>query len=83
MEKDLWLNVVITHPEDLYGSNKGQADKDENALAGGETIANADFQYSAFKEEDGKIFCKVINSFVNYWSLFHGPIAQCLEKHSA
>jgi predicted phosphohydrolase len=54
------LNVVITHPEELYGCNKGSSEKDENAIAGGETIANTDFQYSAFKEEDGKIFCKVI-----------------------
>ena len=23
VEKDLWLNVVITHPEELYGCNRG------------------------------------------------------------
>ena len=40
VEKDIWLNIVIQHPDGLYGADI----KDENSVDG-ETIANSRFKY--------------------------------------
>ena len=60
IEKDLWLNMVITHPDTLYG---GKQDPKEEA----ETIANNKFQVSLFREEDSKIFHKLLDAFYKYF----------------
>ena len=53
VEPSLWLNMVIEHPEALYGKNQvSQAASDID----GETIANAKFTYSQFTEQDSKVF---------------------------
>jgi hypothetical protein len=44
VEKNLWLNLVIEHPDTLYG--KGEADSQATSDIDGETIANAKFTYS-------------------------------------
>lgn len=65
VETNIWLNIVITHPETLYGPRQ---DPKEEA----ETIANNKFQVSLFREEDSKIFHKLLDIFHNYFRLFHG-----------
>jgi hypothetical protein len=44
VEKNLWLNLVIEHPDTLYG--KGESDSQATSDIDGETIANAKFTYS-------------------------------------
>lgn len=44
VEKNLWLNMVIEHPDALYG--KGDTDTQNASDVDGETIANAKFTYS-------------------------------------
>ena len=56
VEKDIWLNIVIQHPDGLYGSDI----KDEES-ADGETIANSKFKYSQFREEDSQIMHSVVH----------------------
>ena len=47
VEPSLWLNMVIEHPDALYGKNlESQAASDID----GETIANSKFTYSQFTE---------------------------------
>lgn len=65
IEPDLWLNMVLTHPDTLYC---GKQDAKEEA----ETIANTKFQVSLFREEDAKIFHKLLDVYYKYFTLFHG-----------
>jgi hypothetical protein len=44
VEKNLWLNLVIEHPDTLYG--KGASESQLASDIDGETIANAKFTYS-------------------------------------
>lgn len=54
VEKNLWLNMVVEHPDTLYG--KGESESQAASDIDGETIANAKFTYSQFTEQDSKIF---------------------------
>ena len=73
VEKDIWLNIVVTHPETLYGQ---RPDPKEEA----ETIANNKFHVSLFREEDSKIFYRLLDTFHNYFILFHGPMRELWNK---
>lgn len=44
VEKNLWLNMVVEHPDTLYG--KGDTEAQQASDIEGETIANAKFSYS-------------------------------------
>jgi hypothetical protein len=50
VEPNLWLNLVVEHPETLYG--KQDTDSQAPNDADGETIANSKFTYSQFTEQD-------------------------------
>lgn len=69
IEPNVWLNIVLTHPDSLYGLRAAPETKEES-----ETIANAKFHTSLFREEDAKIFHKLLDAFHRYFQLFHGPI---------
>lgn len=69
VEPSVWLNIVLTHPESLYGQRAAPDSKEE-----AETIANAKFHTSLFREEDSKIFHKLLDAFYKYFTLFHGSI---------
>lgn len=73
IEKDIWLNMVIQHPETLYNV------KSDVALES-ETIANARFQTSLFREEDSKIFHKLLDTFHKAFYLFNGTIKNLFEN---
>lgn len=60
IEKDIWLNIVVTHPETIYGP---RIDAKEEA----ETIANAKFNVSLFREEDSKIFYRLLDVYYKYF----------------
>ena len=77
VEPSIWLNIVIQHPEGLYGADV----KDEDTIEG-ETIANSKFQHSMFREEDSKILKQVVEQYYSYLLLFHGKIKNCIEKHT-
>ena len=67
VEPNIWLNMVIKHPDTIYGerqSNEVEA----------ETIANNKFHTSLFQEEDSKIFTRVLAQYHQYLCLFHGSI---------
>ena len=74
VETDIWLNMVITHPETLYGPR--QTAKEEM-----ETIANTKFRANLFREEDSKIFYKLLDVYYRYFSLFHGTFRDLHQKH--
>lgn len=74
VEKDIWLNLVIQHPEALYNYKI-------DLTAEAETIANNKFQTSFFREEDSKIFYKLLDAYYKFFFLFHGPIKELYEKH--
>lgn len=57
VEPNIWLNIVITHPDSLYGVDNRT---DDNGEPNGETIANSKFQYSTFREEDSRIMYQVL-----------------------
>ena len=50
VEPNIWLNIVIQHPDSLYGVDNRNQDSNGDGSGGGapsgETIANARFQYS-------------------------------------
>ncbi len=60
IEKDIWLNIVVTHPETIYGTRVGAKEE-------AETIANNKFQASLFREEDSKIFHKLLDVYYKYF----------------
>ena len=66
--------MVITHPETLYGQR--QTAKEEM-----ETIANTKFRANLFREEDSKIFYKLLDVYYRYFSLFHGTFRELHQKH--
>jgi len=70
------LNLVLTHPDSLYGQ-RAQADSKEEA----ETIANNKFNAAPFREEDSKIFYRLIDAYHRFFSLFHGSIRSTWDKH--
>lgn len=74
IEKDLWMSIVVTHPESLYNM---KVDAKEEA----ETIANNKFHTSLFREEDSKIFHKLIDIFYRYFQLFHGNMRALIARH--
>lgn len=86
VEPSLWLNMVILHPEALYGapfSEQGKAEGEEQADGGsrvsiddGETIANKRFSYSLFSEDDSQIFYMVLEQYYAYYRLMHGALAE-------
>jgi hypothetical protein len=69
VEPSLWLNMVLTHPDTLYGQRQAPDSKEES-----ETIANSKFHASLFREEDAKIFHRLLDALHKYFQLFHGPI---------
>ena len=75
IEKDIWLNIVITHPETIYGQ---KIDPKEEA----ETIANNKFHVSLFREEDSKIFHRLLDAFYKYFQLFHGSMRELWTKYN-
>ena len=66
--------MVITHPEQIYGQ---RPDPKEEA----ETIANNKFHVSLFREEDSKIFHKLIGVYYKFLVLFHGPVRDLWANH--
>ena len=75
VEPSLWLNMVITHPENLYGQRATPDSKEE-----AETIANNKFHTSLFREEDSRIFHRLLDAYLQYFQLFHGSIRELFEK---
>ena len=75
VEPSIWLNIVIQHPDTLYGAQRG-----EDAIEG-ETIANTKFQHSSFREEDSRILHQVVDAYYTQLHLFHGPIKDCIQRH--
>lgn len=75
IEKNIWLNIVVQHPEQLYNLKS-------DAVSEAETIANAKFQTSIFREEDSKIFLKVIDTYYKYFYLFHGEMRPFFDSIS-
>lgn len=71
VEPDMWLNIVIKHPGNLYGADHQDS---------GETIANAKFQNAFFKEEDSKIFYKLLDMYYNLFTLYHHSFRKLHEK---
>jgi hypothetical protein len=49
VEPNLWLNLVVEHPDSLYGKTEPDS---QTAESEGETIANSKFTYSQFTEQD-------------------------------
>jgi hypothetical protein len=76
VEPSLWLNIVLTHPENLYGQRASPDSKEES-----ETIANNKFHAAPFREEDSKIFHRLLDVYHKYFTLFHGNIRSLFEKH--
>jgi len=75
IEPSLWLNMVITHPETLYGQRAAPDSKEE-----AETIANNKFHTSLFREEDARIFHRLLDAWHQYFMLFHGKVRDALGK---
>lgn len=89
VEKDLWLNLVIQHPDGLYGNGMKEEDEDaanNNGTPGddaeGETIANSKFNYSQFTEDDSQIFYLLLEQYYNYYKLLHGSLIEQVSIHS-
>ena len=76
IEPGVWLNVVLTHPDALYGQRAPPDSKEE-----AETIANSRFHTSLFSEEDAKIFHRILDAFHRYFKLFHGQVRSLFERH--
>jgi hypothetical protein len=76
VEPSIWLNMVLTHPDNLYGQRAAADSKEES-----ETIANNKFHAAPFREEDSKIFYRLLDCYHRYFTLFHGNIRQLLEVH--
>jgi hypothetical protein len=66
--------MVIMHPEGLYGQRAPPDSKEE-----AETIANSKFHTSLFREEDSKIFHKLLDVYHKYFMLFHGNMKPLFE----
>ncbi len=79
VEKNLWLNMVVEHPDTLYG--KGDPDS-QTSDVDGETIANIKFSYSQFTEQDSKIFYLLLEQYYNYMKLFHGNLTDLVAHHT-
>ena len=83
VEPNIWLNIVIQHPESLYGvdnrSQDGNADGSGGGAPSGETIANARFQYSQFREEDSRILFQVLKQYYSFLVLFHGKLRTTID----
>lgn len=76
MEPDIWLSMVILHPDKLYAyQNTAEASKEE-------TIANSEFQVSHFREEDSRVFHKLLDVYYNLFYLFHGKVQGLWESHN-
>jgi len=75
IEPSLWLNMVITHPETLYGQRAAPDSKEE-----AETIANNKFHTSLFREEDARIFHRLLDAWHQYFMLFHGKVRDALTN---
>ena len=80
VEQSLWLNIVIQHPEGLYGVEHRM---EESGSQAGETIANAKFQYSTFREEDSRILFQVLEQYYAFLKLFHGKLRGAIDHHTA
>jgi len=80
VEKNMWLNMVVEHPDTLYG--KGESDQQTASDVDGETIANAKFTYSQFTEQDSRIFYLLLEQFYSYLRLFHGSLIEQVETHT-
>jgi len=76
VEPDIWLNMVIQHPDTIYGERQSN---DVEA----ETIANNKFQTSLFQEEDSKLFHKVLTQFHSFFCMFHGSLTSLVDRHFA
>jgi hypothetical protein len=63
--------MVLTHPETLYGTRAAPDSKEE-----AETIANNKFNAAPFREEDSKIFHRLLDAYHKYFLLFHGGLRQ-------
>jgi hypothetical protein len=75
MEPDIWLSMVIIHPDKLYSyQSAAEACRDE-------TIANQEFQISHFREEDSRVFHKLLDVWYNLFYLFHGEIGPLFESN--
>lgn len=79
VEKNLWLNMVVEHPDTLYG--KGETDS-QTSDVDGETIANIKFSYSQFTEQDSRIFFLLLEQYYNYMKLFHGSLTDLVATHT-
>ena len=75
VEPNIWLNIVLTHPDTLYGQRAAPDSKEES-----ETIANTKFHASQFREEDSRIFYRLLDAFHSYFLLFHGSLRGLYQK---
>ena len=76
----MWLNMVIQHPEALYG--KGESEAQTASDQDGETIANAKFTYSQFTEQDSRIFYLLLEQYYAYLKMFHGTLTDLVAEHT-
>lgn len=76
VEPSLWLNIVLTHPDTLYGQRAAPDSKEE-----AETIANNKFHAAPFREEDSRIFNRLLDAYHKYFTLFHGSIRAIWNNH--
>jgi hypothetical protein len=76
VEPSLWLNLVLTHPDTLYGQRASPDSKEE-----AETIANNKFHAAPFREEDSRIFHRLLDAYHRYFTLFHGNIRNLWDKN--
>ena len=68
--------MVLTNPDNLYVQRAAPDSTEES-----ETIANNKFHAAPFREEDSKIFHRLLDAYHRYFTLFHGPIRILSEKH--
>ena len=80
VEPNLWLNMVVQHPEALYG--KGESEAQTASDQDGETIANAKFTYSQFTEQDSRIFYLLLEQYYAYLKMFHGTLKDLVAEHT-
>ena len=83
VEPNLWLNMVIQHPESLYCAAKGASGEDtvQANQDDGETIANTQFQYSQFTEDDSQIFYQLLSQYYAFIKLSHGYLSDQIKYH--
>ncbi len=75
--------MVVQHPESLYCAGKGASGEDivQANQDDGETIANTQFQYNQFTEDDSQIFYQLLEQYYALIKLSHGYLADQIKYH--